>query len=116
MALTCIKISIPYGEKAAIGMGKAALLEAIQRTGSISAAGREMGIPYRRAWELVETMNRCFAQPIVTRAVGGRHGGGSQLTSFGMEVLRRYREIEAKANESVIADIKALSAMLRPLE
>jgi molybdate transport system regulatory protein len=115
MASNYLKIRIPYGKESAIGKGKADLLEAIQRTGSISAAGRDMGMSYRRAWDLVETMNRCFAQPLVTTATGGSHGGGAHVTDFGNEALRRYREIEAKANASVMAEIEELSAMLRPL-
>jgi len=115
MASNYLKIRIPYGAESAIGKGKADLLEAIQRTGSISAAGREMGMSYRRAWNLVETMNRCFVQPVVTTATGGSHGGGAQVTAFGVEVLRRYRELEAKANASVMKEIEALSAMLRPM-
>ncbi len=115
MASNYLKIRIPYGAESAIGKGKADLLEAIQRTGSISAAGRDMGMSYRRAWDLVETMNRCFAQPLVMTATGGSHGGGAKVTEFGAEVLRRYREIEAKANAAVKADIEELSAMLRPL-
>jgi molybdate transport system regulatory protein len=115
MSSTFLKIRIPYGTESAMGPGKADLLDAIHRTGSISAAGRDMEMSYRRAWDLVDTMNRCFAQPLVTTATGGNHGGGAQVTEFGYEALRRYRELEAKANASVTVEIEGLAAMLRPL-
>lgn len=107
-----IKIHIPYGELSAIGPGKADLLEAIERTGSISAGARYLGMSYKRAWDLVDTMNKSFREPLVATATGGSHGGGAQVTEFGYEVLRRYREIEVKANTAVIADIGDLLAML----
>lgn len=115
MSTKFLKIHIPYGEESAIGSGKADLLEAIQRAGSISGAAREMGMSYRRAWDLVDTMNRSFIKPLVETATGGNHGGGAQVTTFGLEVLQRYRELETKANASVCAEIDALSALLRPL-
>jgi molybdate transport system regulatory protein len=114
MSSKFLKIRIPYGDESAIGPGKADLLEAIQRTGSISAAARDMGMSYRRAWDLVDTMNRCFVQPLVVTATGGSHGGGAQVTEFGFEVLRRYRELVAKASASVTKEIDQLAAMLRP--
>lgn len=107
-----IKIRIPFGTLSAMGPGKADLLEAIERSGSISAAARRMGMSYKRAWDLVDTMNRCFREPLVATATGGSHGGGAQVTEFGFEVLRRYREIEARANESVSRELRELTDML----
>jgi molybdate transport system regulatory protein len=115
MSSKFLKIRIPHGMESAMGPGKADLLEAIQRTGSISAAARDMGMSYRRAWDLVDTMNRCFVQPLVVTATGGNHGGGAQVTDFGFDVLRRYRELVDKANTSVIAEVAVLAEMLRPL-
>lgn len=97
-----------------MGPGKADLLEAIHRTGSISAAARDMGMSYRRAWDLVDTMNHCFVQPLVVTATGGSHGGGAHVTEFGFEVLHRYRELVAKASTSVTKEIDQLVSMLRP--
>src|SRR3546814_19813431 len=79
----------------AIGPGKADLLQGIKETGSIAAAGRRMGMSYKRAWYLVETMNRCFRSPVVEAAKGGRYGGGAVLTALGEEVLARYRRMAA---------------------
>lgn len=97
-----------------MGPGKADLLEAIARAGSISGAARDMGMSYKRAWDLVETMNRCFKQQLVSTATGGSHGGGAHVTDFGHDVLRRYREMECKANESVTQELRELMDMLTP--
>src|SRR3546814_14379027 len=77
----------------AIGPGKADLLQGIKETGSIAAAGRRMGMRYKRAWYLVETMNRCFRSPVVEAAKGGRSGGGAGLTTLGEEGLGRCRRV-----------------------
>lgn len=112
MTTKTIKIQVPYGEQIAIGPGKADLLEAIQRNGSISSAGRAMSMSYKRAWDLVDIMNKSFRQPLVATATGGSHGGGAQVTEFGFEVLRRYRDIEAKANQAVMVELNDLHRML----
>lgn len=109
-----IKIHLPYGDLSAFGPGKADLLEAIQRTGSISAAARDMGMSYKRAWDLVDTMNKSFRAPLVDTATGGSHGGGAQMSEFGAEVLQRYRDIELKSYQAVEVDLKALAGFLEP--
>lgn len=91
------RLRVLYGSAIAIGPGKADLLDAIGRTGSISAGGRALGMSYRRAWLLVDTMNRCFREPLVIAAKGGARGGGAQLTPFGADVLARYRALELDA-------------------
>ncbi len=80
-------------EEIAFGPGKADLLDAIDSSGSISAAARQMNMSYRRAWLLVDTMNRCFREPLVTSMAGGNQGGGAVLTEAGREVLRNYRTL-----------------------
>lgn len=84
---------------AAIGPGKADILEAVRHTRSIAAAGRQLGMNYKRAWYLIETMNRCFRAPLVQAVKGGQRGGGARLTAAGQEVLRRYRRMEAQIEE-----------------
>jgi molybdate transport system regulatory protein len=96
-----LKIRLHCGADVAMGPGKADLLDAIRQTGSISAAARDLGMSYRRAWLLVETMNRCFQEPLVSTLAGGRHGGGARLTASGEQVLRRYRELCARALAAV---------------
>ena len=84
------------GDEIAMGPGKADLLDAIKAHGSISAAGRAMDMSYRRAWLLVDTMNRCWREPLVATAPGVAHGGGARLTEFGEKVLTHYRNLQAK--------------------
>lgn len=96
----------------AIGPGKVALLEAIARTGSISAAARELGMSYRRAWLLVDETNRSLKSPAVLAAAGGAQGGGTALTPVGEEVVRRYRAIEKTAYTAAARQIQALSDLL----
>jgi len=90
----------------AIGPGKAELIERIGETGSISAAARAMGMSYRRAWQLVEALNRDFREPVVTTAVGGTRGGGAQVTPFGRRVLAAFRAMEGKASSAIAADLR----------
>lgn len=92
----------------AIGPGKADLLAGIARTGSIAGAGRAMGMSYKRAWYLVETMNRCFERALVEASKGGRAGGGARLTDLGHEVLARYRRMEALTAEAIEPELAAL--------
>jgi len=96
----------------AIGPGKADLLEGIRQTGSIAGAGRAMGMSYKRAWYLVETMNRCFKSPLVEASKGGRAGGGARLTQLGQEVLERYRRMEMLTAEVIEPEMAALRSVV----
>lgn len=96
-----LKIRLHAGGEIAMGPGKADLLEAIGREGSISAAARAMGMSYRRAWLLVDTMNRRFAMPLVETHPGSSKGGGARITPFGAQVLANYRAIQARAAAAV---------------
>jgi molybdate transport system regulatory protein len=106
------KIRILVGSEIAIGPGKAQLLEAIVKRASISAAARELNMSYRRAWMLVDTMNRCFKQLVVTTSAGGARGGGAQLTVFGENVLYCYRRMEARAAACIADDVDELAALM----
>lgn len=110
-----LKAQLFAGEEIAMGPGKASLLEAIAEHGSISAAGRALGMSYRRAWLLVDVMNRCWAEPLVGTAAGGTHGGGARLTDAGKAVLTAYRAFEATLAEASreSEDLATLSALLR---
>ena len=109
---TKILVRLMHGSDIAIGPGKADLLEAIAATGSISAAGRRMGLSYRRAWLLVDTMNRSFAAPLVAAAKGGAHGGGAALTPEGAAVLAEYRAAETAARAAAAPGLAAIAARL----
>jgi molybdate transport system regulatory protein len=97
----------------AIGPGKADLLAAIDETGSISAAGRRLKMSYRRAWLLVEELNKSFQRPLVTADKGGAKGGGAHLTETGAEILRRFRNMETRTAKAIAGDLAALSALAR---
>ena len=88
-----------------IGRGKIELLSQIRRTGSISAGGRAMDMSYRRAWLLVDEMNRLFREPVVESQRGGRQGGGASLTPFGEALIARYHAMEEKARAALADDI-----------
>jgi len=90
-----IKLQLYCGDAIAMGPGRADLLAAIAATGSISAAGRALGMSYRRSWMLVDTMNRCWSAPLVEAVAGGSQGGGTRLTDLGAAVLADYRALVA---------------------
>jgi molybdate transport system regulatory protein len=91
-----------------LGPGKGELLEGIAATGSISAAGRAMGMSYKRAWQLVETLNGYFRAPLVTAATGGKAGGGAQLTALGKQVLAQYQAMTAATEKACARQVAAL--------
>src|SRR5690348_313104 len=97
----------------AMGPGKARLITLIAETGSISAAARRMNMSYRRAWQLVEALNKSFNQPVVLTAVGGKRGGGAVVTDFGKRLVDSYHEMEAKASGAIAADLAEFSSHLR---
>ncbi len=106
------RLRILLGADIAIGPGKADLLDAVARSGSIAAAAREMGMSYRRAWLLVDTMNRSFRTPLVETAKGGTSGGGARVTEFGLDVLSRYRAMELTAAAAVAAEMREFTKLL----
>src|SRR6266568_1164860 len=84
-----LTLRVDLGSGRALGPGKIRLLEAIEKTGSISQAGRKLGMSYRRAWLLVDDMNNCFHDPVIEAQPGGAHGGGATLTRFGQQLVER---------------------------
>jgi molybdate transport system regulatory protein len=113
MTGTRLTVRVDFGSERAIGPGKIRLLETIRDTGSISRAGRELGMSYRRAWLLVDDMNRCFREPVVEAQPGGKEGGGAVLTAFGRDLIRSYRAIVADATAAAELRLHALEASLR---
>jgi molybdate transport system regulatory protein len=106
------RIRIVLGPDIAIGPGKAAILEEVKAAGSISAAGRSMGMGYKRAWYMIDTMNKCFNEPLVITVKGGKQGGGARLTELGEEVLKRYRKMEELSAKAIEKDLASLKKML----
>jgi len=107
-----LRIRLVFGTGAMLGPGKADLLQGIRDSGSIAAAGRAMGMSYKRAWMLVETMNGMFGAPLVESQRGGAGVGGAVLTETGMAVLALWRGLEAKAAEATAQEAAALRTML----
>lgn len=109
-----LRLRIRLGDEHSLGRGKAQLLESIGEHGSISAAARSMGMAYRHAWEMVDDLNRCFRQRVVTTASGGRAGGGAHLTDFGRELVTRFRAMEARAGAALAEDLETLASEMTP--
>ena len=115
-AATRLRLRLLFGDNAMLGPGKADLLERIRDTGSISAAGRAMGMSYKRAWMLVEELNAAFVEPLVDSTRGGPGGGGARLTPTGENVLAHYRAVETTAAVAGADHIAALQGLLRPAD
>lgn len=113
--MTRLRLRLDFDSGAQLGPGKVQLLEAIEAQGSISAAGRRLGMSYRRAWQLVEALNAAFREPLVTAQQGGSGGGGAALTPAGREVALRYRRLEAITREAAGHELDALEAILAPV-
>src|SRR3954469_9285611 len=109
-----MKLTLALESGARISPGKAALLESVRATGSISAAARAMGMDYKRTWLLVDSLNRAFDTPVVERTTGGVRGGGARLTPFGEELLARYRRLEGAAGALAAEDLDALERRAPP--
>lgn len=107
-----VKLRLLFGDRAMVGPGKVLLLENIRDLGSISAAGRAMGMSYKRAWSLVEEMNAAFRFPLVDSARGGAGGGGAAVTGAGLAVIAAYRGFEAAAVRAGAGELAVLRGML----
>lgn len=114
---TGLHIRVVLAGDAVMGPGRAELLEHVRDTGSISAAGRAMNMSFKRAWELADALNRCFARPLITASRGGSSGGGARLTEDGARVLALYQAIETTATDAGADAIASLAALVRsPLQ
>jgi len=107
-----LKAQLLCGDELAMGPGKADLLDAIQAEGSISGAGRRLGMSYRRTWLLVDAMNRCWSEPLVEATPGGGEHRGARVTPAGQEVLAAYRALEAAVAEAAEGPLQALKPRL----
>jgi len=107
-----LRIRLHFGPDALVGPGRTELLERIARTGSIAAAAREMGMSYKRAWTLIESLNAMFQEPVVTSARGGPGVGGAALTPTGQRVIDLYRGLESAAAQAAAPQIQALCDLM----
>jgi molybdate transport system regulatory protein len=111
--VTRLTLRIDFGPENALGPGKIRLLELLAETGSIAAAGRAMDMSYRRAWLLVAALNGMFREPVVATKLGGKAGGGAQVTAFGADVISRYRDMERLAQTALAPHLSQLEAALK---
>ena len=112
--MTCLpRIRVIASDQIALGPGKVDLLEEIDRSGSISKAARELGLSYRRAWTLVDIMNKSFKSYLVEGSAGGKKGGGAQLTPLGKKMIKTYRAMESKAESAMQPDWKVIQHSLK---
>ncbi|MGM9516217.1 winged helix-turn-helix domain-containing protein [Roseateles sp. DB2] len=107
-----LRMRVTVDDTIAVGPGKIALLEALDETRSITAAAKALGMSYRRAWALIDELNRSLKKPAVVSAAGGAQGGGSELSPSGRQLLDLYRGIEAQAQSACKADIQRLLKLL----
>jgi molybdate transport system regulatory protein len=109
-----LTLRVDFGGLGALGPGKVRLLEAVAECGSIAAAARSLGMSYRRAWLLIDSLNRSFRHAAVTARPGGTRGGGAVLTDFGCELARRYRQMESAAAHAAKIHMASLTRALVP--
>lgn len=109
-----LHLRIDFGGERSIGPGKVRLLELINETGSISAAGRALAMSYRQAWLLVDELNRMFREPVVTAQTGGGGGGGTSVTETGNDIVRLYRDMERRASGAAALELRSLARLLAP--
>lgn len=106
------RLRVTRGDEIAVGPGKVALLEAIREHGSITVAARNIGMSYRRAWLLLDEMNRLMRKPLTASAQGGQRGGGSVVTPEGEKLIELYRQIEERAQQACSLEIAQLLKMV----
>jgi molybdate transport system regulatory protein len=110
-----LTLRIEFGPHCMLGHGKVRLLEMIAETGSIAAAGRALGMSYRRAWQLVDSLNHGFGTPLVSTQLGGPGGGGAQLSPFGREVIAEFRAMEREAESAIAGRLARLDRAVAPV-
>jgi molybdate transport system regulatory protein len=109
-----LSLRVDFNGADSVGPGKIRLLELLRETGSIAAAGRAMNMSYRRAWLLIDALNRSFREPVVATKLGGNGGGGAELTAFGEELVMSYRDMEMVAHAALRPHLSALDRALAP--
>ncbi len=107
------RLRVMLGSEIALGPGRVDLLESVQKTGSLRAAAKKLGMSYMRAWHLVKYTNRCFGESLVEVARGGKMGGGARLTGVGRQVVELYRRLERESQRATQAGWKELRKLLK---
>lgn len=113
MQAPAVRFRVDFGRDGAVGPGKVALLEHIATGGSLSQAARELGMSYRRAWQLLESLNSSFRDPVALTAKGGRGGGGARLTPFGRLLIRVYRQFDVEIQKRAARSFRPVTGFAR---
>ena len=113
MAIPTVRFRLDLGPHESVGPGKVALLEHIGERGSLSQAARDLKMSYKRAWQLLESLNSSFKEPVVVTSTGGRHGGGATLTEFGRTLVRTYRSFDLAIQAKAIRHFRSLVPHVR---
>lgn len=116
MRNSVVRFRLDFADACSIGPGKVELLESIRANGSLSQAGRELGMSYRRAWLLLDSLNSAFREPVVATSVGGKAGGGALLTPFGVALVKTYRELEKLFNATAAQKLAAITSAVAPIK
>lgn len=111
-----LRLRVVLGAGHRLGPGKIDLLEAIASTGSITAAGKRLGMSYRRAWLLIDEANRMFETPLVVASAGGPGGGGARLTELGEDLVRAFRRLEERSRAAMIEELGRFEAVFADLD
>ena len=112
--MAIVEVSIVFEAAVRIGPDAASLLESIRESGSISAAARRVGMPYKKAWMLLDSLNQAFTEPVIKAAPGGAGGGGATLTPFGTQILKSYQRVAWEAADLLRDDVAAIARKVRP--
>lgn len=113
MHTPAVRFRVDFGRELAVGPGKVALLEQIAASGSLSQAARSLNMSYRRAWQLLESLNSGFAKPVAASVRGGRAGGGATLTPFGRELIQVYRKFDAEIQARAVRRFRPIASQAR---
>ena len=113
MTIPAVRFRIDFGHEEAVGPGKIALLERIGERGSLAQAARDLKMSYRRAWQLLESLNSCFREPVVVTSRGGQGGGGAELTALGRQLIRIYRRFDAQLQTRAARTFRPFAQLAR---
>ncbi len=109
-----VRLRIDFDDLHAVGPGKIALLERMRDCGSLSQAARELDISYRRAWQLLDSLNTSFNEPVIVTSVGGKGGGGSEITKLGLALIDTFRALEKEVTSLAQRSFKPLRTRVAP--